>query len=542
MTEVLLPPWVLPVNPEKVSRLDDAGIAFPPQLGRGMTQTGIWADPRWKFTRTYRGMRSDELAAINGTIDESRGAFNTVRATVHAQLRGTWPTSEHIPNNTFASSGSGWGASTRYTLSVGDRVMRATRQTVAGAATNALFMLPNTIAVDSYQPYCVRYFLSQGRGQFQASGFSISEDIESSRRLNAATTSYGMLIAAYVPVNNFAVPVLIDETASGSGCLPGDFFNVHFASYTRCALVDASVNYFQKSDDLSATPWTGSGLLARTANYFTAPDGTTTGTRLVENAAAGVEHYAEQIATRANSLGDWGFAGGFRKGDTAGLTRDRVRLRVLAGSQAHNFSAFFHLTSGTLLSTNIQGSATNVRGFIKPYGTQQNWFYCCVVGRLPAGDTTVSGRVMLCDSANNTTYAGDSASNIGAWHVALAPTGVPMHLAYTNSTAATSGEPISGSQLRLKGLPNSAEGLLEIGDWFEWGGELKKVTGRLNSDGVGLGIVRFRPSLAGSPQDNQPVIPVTPFGRFRLVNGTIDVDEQFGRYGEAELQLEERYT
>jgi hypothetical protein len=93
-----------------------------------------------------------------------------------------------------------------------------------------------------------------------------------------------------------------------------------------------------------------------------------------------------------------------------------------------------------------------------------------------------------------------------------------------------------------KGWPVSTSGLLLSGDWFEINGELKQLTAPVNSDGLGLAYLQFRPGLAASPADSDPVIVYQPFGRFIYPGGTRELENLFGIYGDCEMNLEEVYV
>src|SRR3989304_2174672 len=105
--DVMIPPWVRPESPETIRWIDDATQAFAPAFGRGMTQRGIWADPRWGLRRRYRGLRTDEKAAILNALNETRGQLNILRVTPHTPIRGSFATSELLTNNTSASGPTG---------------------------------------------------------------------------------------------------------------------------------------------------------------------------------------------------------------------------------------------------------------------------------------------------------------------------------------------------------------------------------------------------------------------------------------------------
>src|SRR5512147_3197472 len=167
--EVMIPPWVRPESPETIRMIDDATVAFQPAFGRGMTQRGIFADPRWGLRRRYRGLRSDETAAILNALNESRGQLNTIRVTPHTPIRGSFATSELLTNGMFDNGTTGWTAGTEYTISVSDRVLRGQRSAMT-AASNVMFRNVTTV---QYAPYVARAMILPGRGTYTAIGLSV---------------------------------------------------------------------------------------------------------------------------------------------------------------------------------------------------------------------------------------------------------------------------------------------------------------------------------------------------------------------------------
>lgn len=524
MGDVMIPPWIRPESPETVRWIDDATITFPPAFGRGTTQRGIWADPRWGLRRRYRGLRSDERAAILNALSETRGQLNIIRVTPHAPLRGSFATSELLTNNTFASGTTGWTTGTEYSLSVSDRVMRATRTSVT-VISDPLYQ---SVSLTQYVPYVARAIILAGRGSFTALGPEFAS-------FESSTGAPGYRSVVRVPQSTGAHNVGIYD-GQNTGLLAGDYFQVPWMSLARCALVDNAANSLLRSDELdNSGVWTRTGLVALGTNTANAPDGTASADIMQENSSAGTHGIDQQIARfpMARDLCSFGYfirVGGARN------------IALTAGNDAIDYGqAFFDLGTGALGATVANGAATNVRSFIAPAGN--GWYFCCVIARAPSAATLrMFAQMANGTTAGSTSYTGGGTASVAGWRVGCAVSSVPTRGGQTTSSALDLGTTQSGAGLYTKGWPASTTGLLLAGDWFEINGELKQLTAPVNSNAAGLAYMQFRPGLAGAPADNDPIIVYEPFGRFIYSQGTREFSNLFGIYGDCEMDLEEVYV
>lgn len=120
---------------------------------------------------------------------------------------------------------------------------------------------------------------------------------------------------------------------------------------------------------------------------------------------------------------------------------------------------------------------------------------------------------------------------------ALTPSGTTTHVSVADFTAGRSagafqfvsgvslarcglvnGASQTGVLLIVDGLPASTSGLARAGDMFEVGGELKRLTADVDTDGSGNAALMFEPALRSAPADNVPVIFTKPAGRFVLAD------------------------
>jgi hypothetical protein len=532
MGEVLIPPWVRPESPETIRWIDDATMAFAGAFGRGMTQRGIWADPRWGLRRRYRGLRSDQKAAILNSLSETRGQLNILRITPHAPIRGSFPATQMISNNSFESGTTGWSSSSGTSLAVSDRMLRATRTAVT--ATQLAAQPSSAITgLTQYAPYAARYFIRQGRGTYPT-GFSIFES-NLNDRISAITTSYGMITGMRVPSGDTMNPGLQDESASG--VVAGDYVSVQYASLARCLLVDNETNVMLYSDALDNTgAWgaTNSNGLASVSGTATAPDGTATAQRLVENSSNST-HFRAQTVTVSSSATDVMFGVALK---SSGRAVPALQLVENTGSTAA--AAWFNIGTGAVGTISAPGANwSGVRTYIVPLG--DSWYACYIVARKTNAATSVTARIYLSSTDSVVTYTGDGTSGAYAWRATLTASAVPARLVQTTSAAVINNAQ-SGAGLYVKGGVASTSGLLLTGDWIEWSGELKQLTAPLNTDAAGLGYLQFRPSLAGTPAYNDPIIVAEPFGRFMYPQGARELENLFGIYGDCEMNLEEIYS
>lgn len=527
MAEAIIPPWVTPESPETIRWIDDATQAFPSAFGRGTTQRGILADPRWGLRRRYRGLRSDQRATILSALSDSRGQFNVLRVTPHAPLRGSITTGELLTNNTFASGTTGWTATGGCTHAVSDRVMRISYT----QSSNDPRVTQSSITVTQYAPYVARGFFVDGDSGVMGA-VRVGDGIASA----TATGTTGMVSNAAVMLATTATVEFMDRK-DAFGNIAGQYFLMPYTSFSRCALVDNGQNYFLQSDALgNGATWSGvTGLSTITDNATTDPVGTTTAETLVEN-SSNSQHFVAQGVTVAADAADFAFACALK----AGTTRTFATLTMVETTGSTSAQAYFNIGTGVVGNLGTGLNWSNVRSFIVALGN--GWYYCCLIGRKTNAAISLSCRIQIASANGTDTYLGIGTGSIHAWRATLAQSSVPMKLTSTTSSAVSAGTAQSGSGLNTKGWPASTSGLLLRGDWIEVSGELKQVTAPVNSDAAGRAYVQFRPSLGNSPSDSSAVIIHEPFGRFIYPQGTRELENLFGVYGDCEMNLEEIYV
>lgn len=85
-------------------------------------------------------------------------------------------------------------------------------------------------------------------------------------------------------------------------------------------------------------------------------------------------------------------------------------------------------------------------------------------------------------------------------------------------TGLVNGADQTGSSIVTDGWGVNQPILLEVGDYFEINGELKRVTVRASSDGSGNSTIQFQPPIRKSPANNSTVITTEPKMTMRLTS------------------------
>lgn len=169
------------------------------------------------------------------------------------------------------------------------------------------------------------------------------------------------------------------------------------------------MNVITRSKELnvngSGSPWSNNSATV-SADAATAPDGTATADKIVENTSATTSHGIFQAATvTANK--NIALSVFFKKGE-----RTRAYLQCYDGS-ADWFAAWFDLDAGTVGSQLTNGTGAVVSKSIEAFA--DGWYRCMVVGSLDATSTTAQLRTGPAAVDGQFNYTGDGSSGIYAW-------------------------------------------------------------------------------------------------------------------------------
>lgn len=461
-----------------------------------------------------------------------RGKTNRVLLTDDSYVRGgSFPSFELFEDPAFESNAA-WSASAGITDVVSEGVYRGTVNVAVTASTD-IVRNTNAATAVQYAPYVQRWGFRQGRFaatlsvRFRNSGGTSLSSVTTPGEPTYANPN-GYLLHTYVTESTSLVFAL--NIAATSGLIAGHYFDINFASASRCMLVDGGGNLALRSDEIDNASWTKTRTTV-SANADTAPDGTATADRLIEDGTASNTHIAFQSGiTRATGITDLCSYAYVRR---AVGTRN---FELIVGNDFTNYvRATFDLGS---LATNVGnvGTATDGRAFIRDAGG--GWYFCAVVGRMASATTCAIQLGML--SGSSSSYSGDSTSALSIWRAGIIQSSVPTRGAQTTG-AASAVATQTGTALNVKGLPASTNGLLLAGDWVEIDGQIKMVTASLDSDAAGLGYLQFSPPLRRAVSDNTPVIVTKPMGRF-IATDTLAWENDPGAFSHSAIDLEEAYS
>jgi hypothetical protein len=440
-------------------------------------------------------------------------------------------TMDLLANADFRNGTTGWSSNADYTLGVSESVLRATRNACNGANVQALYPSA-TLTPVQYAPYVAKFMVAKGRGTY-TNGFRA--DIGSTAGgaeygTGTTITDSGMAIAAAVATSTTIAPRLVD--LDNTGLIAGDYISIPYVSLSRGALADRGTNLLLYSDDLTQSAWTKTRSTI-TSNTATAPDGTVTADKIVEDTSTNT-HYADQEVTVGAAQSSFSFAVVLA---SSGRNFAAIQLVSSGGS----IIAYFNVASGTV-GTTFADSGTWTRHERRITSLGSGWYLCVVTGVKLNSDTQVFARIYPASADGTISYTGNVSNGVLAWRATLAQSAVPTRLRQTTS-AASAGEAPTGSGLHTKGWPASTNGLLLPDDQIEIvtsrGSELKILTAPVNSDAAGLAYLQFEPPLRGSPADGAAVIVHQPMGRFIYAGESPGWDNEPGYFSQASCQFEE---
>lgn len=522
MTDIFLPSGL---PPSRMSwSIDDFTMADESAV-TGATQTSeLYGTRRWRCRLDFDllSSRDGSLHAYDGFIAALRGKANRVWVPDAARRqRGVFPAPELVTNPTFANGTVGYAAGSEATLAVQDGRLRVKR--VANTGGTAAYASATAGAQVQYAPYAWRAYIANIVG-IANPGPSATTNTQLIGAAFDVGTAPGLRTSKLLATAAAQPTIYIDNITPGAS-LAGDYFDVAYASYARCALVDGGGNYMLQSDAANTT-WLSSGVTV-SANAHTAPDGTATADALIES-SGGTFHYIYQSYARAAAVEDWCVY--VDVGRTAG-SRD-VLLLVSDGVGQAN--CVFNLGTGTAGTPGSAGGVTNARAYIVSLGN--GYYRCFVVGRLQS-TTEIRVEVQMVSGGTNS-YPGDGSSRLSVWHMGANRSSVPSRPTATTTTVVPPSSR-SGSSIYLKGLPASTSGLAAVGDVVEIQGERKRVTASLDSDAAGLGYLQFEPPMRVAAADNAPVVFGDPLCRMRLAGANVGTEYSPGVFGQGSIELVE---
>jgi hypothetical protein len=524
--ETIFPPAVQ-CQDEGITIVDDMTSVFRPALAAGAPQTQIFGGPRIKMTRRVF-VRQSELGLTFSFFQETRGKGYRFYTSPTYKNRGAFPNAELLANQDFAAGTNNWTCGALFSLALTDKIMRAKR-----SGAGAEYALKQSAPYTQYAPHALRAVAQSSNPLATLYGYSTGYSQAPGSNYGAfSKANNGYIVIASVPVTASATNDSgIVET--GTGMLAGDYVDIPWVSFSRCALADAGGNGLTYSDDINNAAWTKSSCSINNSAHA-APDGTQNGDGIVETAVT-ANHYIQQTNIAVGAAQQDLTFGAFVQYSS----RQWCWMRLYENTGNSYISAYFNLNgAGSVGTTSTGANWANLRTSIQGYGN--GWYYCTITGSKTNAATGLAAE-LHCATANGTSnYLGNGSEAISAWRLSVMNSAVPMKAIQTTASAVGANLSTFAGSLPLKGLPASTTGLLLKGDLLEVNGELKIVTAALDSDASGLGTVFFGPDLTATPPDNAPVIFRLPMGKF-IQSADPQITNRFGQYAEVTLEMEQVY-
>lgn len=165
-------------------------------------------------------------------------------------------------------------------------------------------------------------------------------------------------------------------------------------------LDNGGTNLFLWSNLFTNAAWTIPSLTVRTANAGTAPDGTTTATKLSEGASGlTVEHYIEQPFSVAAS------GSGTISAYAKAVERGWIFLNFILRDGVTVKGAYFNLSTGAIGTTDAGYTA---RGTPSTNG----FFRCELTGSVGSGGSSPKARISIATADGTKSYIGSSGSGV----------------------------------------------------------------------------------------------------------------------------------
>lgn len=420
--------------------------------------------------------------------------------------RGSFPAPELLTNSDFSNGTTGWSGSNA-TIVASSGVLRTI------ASLNGFYgPVSSTVSVTQFMPYAGR--IATRFGRLPSAGATYNPYFDDLTAAGAITST----IAVVAGSSRYDVGAAVTSASSlrtapqmsPGTTMAGDFFDIHFISAARCALVDGGGNLLLRSQEFDNAAWLKSGATI-TANSTTAPDGSASGDTIVDSSLT--QHYVSQAVTVPSTAADFSFSVSVAPG-----ARSWVGLQLVESVASHAVLVSANVTTGALGTISVSGAnIANVRAYIANQGG--GWYRITVVARKVSAATTLTALVMIGEADNDVTFAATSGNALSIWGASLRADGMPNRGSTTTSAAvAIDATAQTGSGVYVKGLPVSTNGLLLAGDPVEINKILYPVASDLNSDAAGCGYLQLSFPPPRAIADNTPVIICRPMGRMIMMN------------------------
>jgi hypothetical protein len=497
-------------NSVRISSCDWRPISnseYTPETFGGGAQTATRPGDKLGCRVRVNNSSGAERAKLRALVHTLRGRGNRLYLPDYSfPRRGSFPAPEVLTSFDLSAT-TGWVPGAGASISVSDGFMRVRR--TSNAASGTAYVGQTVAGLLQYVPYCWRSFVSAVAGLANLRntitfGYT-STEIDSA---NVLSPGYRRTVA----VSDATTGSAFADNTGAIAAVAGSYFDLSFASLTRCALVDGAGNLLLRSDEFDNAAWSKTRCTV-TANAVTAPDGTATADSINEDGTAASSHFVQQAVTVLSGVADYSFSVSIRA-----VLRTWAAILIQESTSSHQAVAYVNLSTGAVGTVSTTGANwANLRAVVSDQGG--GWYRITLTAKKVSAATTLTALVAIGEGDNDITFSGTSTASICVWRASLRQDSVASRGSQTTTAAvAIDATAQTGASIYVKGLPASTNGLLKQGDPVEISKILYPLAADLDSDGSGLGVLQlaFPPPRALS--DNTPIIIGRPMGRMILMN------------------------
>lgn len=176
---------------------------------------------------------------------------------------------------------------------------------------------------------------------------------------------------------------------------------------SRFHTIRPAINSGLQSQTFDSATWTKTRSSIG-ANADTAPDGTLSADRLIEDATAGATHEL-LLSTLAITVNASIVHSVFAKP----ASRTWIMLLFADSTGTDYFFQSFDVANGVVGTSGGGGAGAFVRGYVEP--AAQGYVRCVLVGTVGNGRTVGLARIYLASADNTNSYNGDGSSYVSLW-------------------------------------------------------------------------------------------------------------------------------